>query len=230
MTLPVEYDLAWLGLGDIYNAAEAVGDTEIQAAVLEAQRIIDSRKYAHVAVRDWTQAEMVDLILLRADVHGIPRELPLGCAIAESGIRQYAERWGYRTAWGAAAVKTPQLDDDQAVLDAMAADGTPLDCSFGPGQQIVRFAPVGNQTMTPENVLVVRAWLFDPNNAIPLMTQKLADSYHDRRGRGFGQHEAIMQALYRYNTGGWAPPSGQFAGNVGNYTRALDRARQMLAA
>lgn len=227
-TLAPEYDLAWLGLGDVYNTAEAVGDAEIQAIVLDAQRIIDSRKYAHIAVRDWSEREMVDLILYRADYHGIPRVLPLGCAIAESNIRQYAERWGYRTAWGAAAVKTPQLDDDQAVLDAMAADGTPLDCSFSVGQQIVRFAPIGNQTMTPENVLVVRAWLFDPNNSIPLMVQKLADSYHDRVGRGYGEADAINLSLFRYNTGNWSPPSGQFASNVGNYNQALNRARAML--
>jgi len=228
--LAPEYDLAFLGAGDVYNAAAAVGDVELGELALSIQRFIDSRKFAHVPVRDWAVAEMVALSNQLADEAGIPRKLPLGCMIAESNIRQYAERWGYRTEWGVAAVATPSLDDDQAVLDQIAADGTPLDVSFGAPQQIVRYAPVGDGTMTPANVLVVRAWLFDPANSIPVMVSKLAGSFHDPNNPGTTEDERVMLSLYKYNTGNYRAPSGVFAGNVGNYRQALVRADAMLAA
>lgn len=100
--------------------------------------------------------------------------------------------------------------------------------SYGLGQQICLFAPVGDHTDTPENRAVCRDWLYDPNNAIPLMAEKLAASYRDRIGNGYSEDLAVMAALYRYNTGGWLPPSGRYAGNVGNYLQALERADVIL--
>lgn len=47
--LAPEYDLAWLASGDVYNAAEAVGDTELEQLALDIQRFIDSRKFAGVS-------------------------------------------------------------------------------------------------------------------------------------------------------------------------------------
>lgn len=112
----------------------------------------------------------------------------------------------------------------------MRADGTPLDCSFSIGQQIVAYAPVGDHTMTPENVLLVRAWLFNPENSIPLMVGKLAAFYHDGANPGTDEEGRTMNALYKYNTGRYAAPGGQFAGNIGNYERGLAQADALLAA
>lgn len=180
-------------------------------------------------MRDWTRAEIVSRIITECDAVGLPRRVGLGCGIAESGLRQYAERWGYHTAEGIRAAETPDIDDDQAVLDQLDADGTPLDVSFGVGQQIVRYAPVGDGTMTPANVLAVRAWLFDPANAISLMVTKLGLFFHDRTNPGIGDEGRGLYALYRYNTGRFVAPGGQFAGNVANYGRALLAADAELA-
>lgn len=151
-------------------------------------------------MKEWTRDAIIALIIAYADAAGVPRRLALGCGIAESNLRQYAERLGV---WP--------------------------DVSFGIGQQIVLYAPVGNGKDTPENRALVRDWLFDPNNAVPLMVGKLAQAYDDRIKAGYDPKEAEWQALYRYNTGGWAPPSGQYAGNVENYRRALAQADVLLA-
>jgi hypothetical protein len=106
------------------------------------------------------------------------------------------------------------------------------DVSFGVSQQIVLYAPVGDRTSSFENVMVVREWLSNPANALPLMVSKLGQFYDVFTGQGYGEEEAIFRSLYRYNTGNvnGAPPSGEYAGNVGNYRSAYNAAVAILAA
>lgn len=151
-------------------------------------------------LRDWTRDEIIAHTIAYSDAAGVPRRLTLACGIAESNLRQYATR-----------------------------EGTWPDVSYGVGQQIVKFAPVGNGKDTPENRELVKAWLYDPENAIPLMVKKLAEAYDDRRKAGYSDADAQWQALHKYNTGGWSPPSGQYAGNVENYRRAFVQADALLA-
>lgn len=180
-------------------------------------------------MREWTREEIIALIIAYSDAAGAPRRLPLACGVAESNLRQFAERYGYHTDEGMVAIETPQTDDDWVVINKMIADGTPVDCSFSIGQQIVVGAPVGDKTMTPENIKYVRQWLFNPENSVPLMVGKLAQSYDDRRKAGYSDVDAQWAALYKYNTNTWLPPGGQFAGNVGNYARGFVQADAILA-
>ena len=151
-------------------------------------------------LRDWTREEIIALIIAYSDAAGVPRRLTLACGIAESNLRQYATR-----------------------------EGTWPDVSYGIGQQIVKFAPVGNGKDTPDNRALVRDWLFNPQNSIPLMVKKLAEAYDNRLKAGYSDEDAQWQALYRYNTGGWLPPGGQYVGNVENYRRAFVAADALLA-
>jgi len=147
-------------------------------------------------VRDWTRDDIIGY----ADATGVPRRLALGCAIAESGLRQYATR-----------------------------EGVWPDVSYGIGQQIVEFAPVGDGSDTPENRDLVKAWLYDPENAISLMVGKLAQNYSDPHNPGVSEEDRQMAALARYNSGRWIIPS-DFSGNVGNYERGLAQADAILGS
>lgn len=205
------YDLTYENVTQIGENPDAAEDDKTFEAAVKA--LIRWRKgeqeYPFVAppaaeapaVRDWSRQEIIDRIIAESDARGIPRRLGIGAGIAESGLRQYAERNG----------KWP-------------------DVSYGIGQQIVLFAPVGDRSDTPANRELVKQWLFDPANAIPLMIQKLAGSFHDPNNPGTTEDERVMMALYRYNTGNYNAPGGIYAGNVGNYQRALAQADRMLAA
>lgn len=119
-------------------------------------------------------------------------------------------------------------DEARAVLLDIVRTEEP-DISFGLGQNIVMYAPVGDGSHTLENIKLVRDWLFDPNNAVPLMVGKLAQNYDNRIKAGYSDIDAQWAALYRYNTGTWLPPGGQYAGNVENYRRGFEQADAILA-
>lgn len=172
-------------------------------------------------MRDWSRDEIIAEIVRLCDEQDIPRRLGVGAGIAESNLRQYAERYGYHTNEGSGYALAGDLMGLQRVLDEMRSDGTPYDCSFGIGQQIVAFCPVGDKTMTPENVLVCREWLFDPANALPLMVGKLTLFFHDPNNPGTDEQGRILYSLAKYNTGRFVMPAGEWAGNVANYQRGL---------
>lgn len=148
------------------------------------------------SIRAWTRDEIIDGLLLAADERAVPRRLILGAAVAESGLNQFSEHIG----------KWP-------------------DVSYGLGSQTVRFAPVGDKTDTPANRALVRDWLFDPANAIPLMADKLAANFFDPNNPGVTEEDRIRWALWRYNAGSFRRPP---AANVTNYERGLTAADDIL--
>lgn len=150
-------------------------------------------------MRDWTREEIIARIIAYSDAAGVPRRLSLACGIAESNLRQYATREG----------KWP-------------------DVSYGIGQQIVLYAPVGNGKDTPENRELVKQWLYDPENAIPLMVGKLAANYDNRIKAGYSEADAQMLALAKYNSGQWTIPS-DYSANYDNYRRGFIQADAILA-
>lgn len=154
---------------------------------------------SEATVRDWTRDEIIARIIAYSDAAGVPRRLSLACGIAESNLRQYATREG----------KWP-------------------DVSYGIGQQIVLYAPVGNGQDTPENRAVVKQWLYDPENAIPLMVGKLAANYDNRIKAGYSEADAQMLALAKYNSGQWTIPS-DYSANYDNYRRGFIQADAILA-
>jgi hypothetical protein len=141
-----------------------------------------------------------------ADAAGIPLELALACAIAESGLNPKAARYG---AWP--------------------------DISFGYGQQIVLYHYLGDHTNTPENISAVRDAVFaDPQRNLNDMCQRLASDLQRVQGVDLSPvgGDQLLAALTVYNAGSWhkaGDPWWQaWAGNVRNYTGALARARDML--
>lgn len=185
----------------------------------------------------WSRQDIIDRTIQECDARGVPREGGLALEIAESNLDQYAERWGYETEYAKnliAMIGTYGLDYEgewgnnrtetgRQAFDAMIARinaKTPHDISFGVGQQIVKYAPVGTGEYDFENVMTVRSWLFDPGNSIPLAIEKYA-GYYDA-----SQPNAVLRALCLYNWpgGGGAP----YQGNGANYRRAIAQAEAIL--
>jgi hypothetical protein len=141
-----------------------------------------------------------DLINELADARDIPAELLVAQAIAESGLNESAERWAYQrddgnyvnlTSQAQAAIAAEDWDALQHILDVINSYGS-KDISFGPGQQTVAFASVGDQSQSLDNVLAVRdQFLTDPAFALQTMADQLAVYWHDY-GDG-------SEAMGRYN-------------------------------
>lgn len=176
----------------------------------------------------WTNDDTFRLTARTCDELQTPRKLGMRCVIAESGGRRDAERWGYWTEEGRRAAEQRDFPAIQRVLDKMAAarytHGVDMtyDASFGAGQQIVIYAPVGNRKMTPENCLAVREWAFNPFDAVPLMVWKLTIHYDRFRGMGDDDETAQLKSCYVYNTGelDGSPPGGVWASNALSYRQA----------
>lgn len=141
-----------------------------------------------------------------ADAAGIPLELALACAIAESDLNPRAERRG---AWP--------------------------DISFGYGQQIVLYHYLGDHTSSPENIAAVREGVFaDPQWNLDDMCKRLASDLQRVQNVDLGPvaGDQLLGALVVYNSGSWHSANdawwGAWSGNVRNYQRALTQAREML--
>lgn len=182
----------------------------------------------------WTTHDTVRLIdsSRRAELRPPPLLLPVRLSIAEAGLRWDAARWGYYYRdRGELAAMRGDLAEVAEVLRLMRLDDTPFDCSWGPGQQIPIYAPVGDRTMAPSNVLLVRHWLLNPFNSVPLMVHKITALYWRFRDLGDGDETAQLKACYAYNTGDLegTAPGGRYASNAVAYQLAGPRARAVLA-
>lgn len=134
-----------------------------------------------------------------AQRHQIPVIGLLACLEAESGLDPFAERYG---AWP--------------------------DVSFGLGQQAVAYAPVGDGTNTDANIDLVRAWLFDRDNAIETAARHLARAYAVARQAG---DDSLLGGLIVYNAGHYPYPESDYwtrwAGNIANYRAAIEWAQTL---
>lgn len=90
-----------------------------------------------IDVRSQEGTDLTPLINAAARKYRLPTRCITAQLIAESNLRERAERWG---AWP--------------------------DISFGLGQQTVKYASVGDHSASPENIALVRDWYFDPAHAI----------------------------------------------------------------
>ncbi|MCX6020481.1 MAG: hypothetical protein NTZ05_01895 [Chloroflexi bacterium] len=126
-----------------------------------------------------------------------------------------AERWG---AWTDEAEDAIDDGDDEAL--AWIISQAKPDISFGPGQKIVQYAPVGDQTHTVANCLFVRQYIFDHREqATYWAAQQLASilPYVDNDP---------LRAMVVYNSGGdnlfedWY--RAKHAGNIKRYEHALE--------
>jgi len=179
----------------------------------------------------WTRYDVARLVVREADQQNVKRKLALRTGIAESGLQVYSERWGLHTNEGRAAAEARDFAAIERVLAKMRADKHTYDCSFGVGQKIVIYAPVGNQTMTPANILEVREWLFNPYNAVRVMVDQIGGLYRHFLAWGKDDEQTQLMALYAYNTGKMdgTPPDGEYASNAIAYQRAGVEASVLMA-
>lgn len=134
-----------------------------------------------------------DAINAAGEKYGIPPIMLVGGAIMESGLGANMERWG-----------------------------TWPDVSFGPWQQTVRYAPIGNQSNTIENVDYVRDILLnDFDQALDIAAPQYAEHWANTGGNP-------LETYSRYNGGAGM----DFADNpnAGHIQASWDAAQQYLEA
>lgn len=165
-----------------------------------------------------------------ASAAGIPLQLALACALAESGLNPRAERWGGMTGQAQQAIAA----GDNALLQAIIDETWP-DISFGYSQKIVEFHYLGDHSQSVDNCLAVRAGVFaDPDRNLVEMANQLAGCMATAQAGDLSPvgGDPLLGALIVYNAGHLpaadSPWWGQWAGNVANYKAALDRAAGMV--
>ncbi len=165
-----------------------------------------------------------------ANEAGIPLELILAGAIAESGLNPRAERWGTMTVQAQAAIAQGDMQWLQSIINA-----TWPDISFGLSQKVVAYHYLGDRSRTVENCLAVREGVFaDPERNLMEMAVQLNDCLFDVYGCDLSKvgWDPLLAALVVYNHGSYPPAWDDYwtrwAGNVASYRGALDRARSMI--
>jgi N-acetyl-anhydromuramyl-L-alanine amidase AmpD len=171
---------------------------------------------ARVIAQD-TGQDLAELFNAEAAHVGVPAELLVALAIAETELCVSAERWGRHTVAARAALAA----DDRAALAALLATieaETPGDVSFGLFQQTVRWADEGDHTGSLENIFAIRELYEDPRHATAVAARKLGVYW-----RKYGDP---LEALCRYNK-----PSlpGSQSPHRQRYRESLERARAYIA-
>lgn len=164
-------------------------------------------------------------------------ELPLwyvlACAIAESGLNQYAERWGSQTAAAKAATIAAANRGDIAALEPIVR-AAGADVSFGFGQQTVQLF-YGAAPYKVADCLALRQRSFnEPAWNITDMCQRIRG--HMDRAQTSGQlwrvnGDLYLAGLLGYNSGvGWHEQWywDRYGGNVASYKAAISRAKAMV--
>lgn len=178
-----------------------------------------------------TQGEDIRGVLEQvAAQYGLPLWFVLACAIAESGLNRYAERWNGLTPTAKKAI----LDQDWTTLQSVI-DRSGEDISFSYGQQTLQLFV--QRPYTVEEALQVRSYLFDdPARALADMAQRMQAQLH--RAGTEGQPylpkaggDIYLAALLYYNSGvGWYEDWywERYQANVANYRGAMRRAKEMV--
>lgn len=194
--------------------------------VVSASRATSSTAILNVEGKDIRPA-----LAVAVQTAGIPMELALACAIAESGLNPKAERWGGRTEEARGAIRLGSLD----LLRQIIRDVWP-DISFGYGQRVVAFHWAGDRQPTAENCIAVRDTVFsNPGRDLLEMARKLNDCLADTYGADLSPvgGDCLLGALVAYNAGHIPAPGDSWwedwAGNVAAYRWALAQARGILA-
>jgi hypothetical protein len=113
--------------------------------------------------------------------------------------------------------------------------GSGMDISFGISQRIVPYHWYGNGSLTVENVLAVREYVFEhPDEDIRHMCSKLAGCYQQAQNGDLSpvDGDANLGALAIYNGGHLYPADDpwwqRWSSNIASYKVALERAKEML--
>lgn len=173
--------------------------------------------------------ELRQLIYGIADEYGLPRELVLALAQAESGCNSDAERWYSYTREAKEAIAANDTQRLQTIVDSITNYHHSDDISFGCMQQTWRwsdeYAQQYGKSLVGRNDLAAimdfRSKYLDPEvalrNAAPKLVRILARP--DVQGD-------ILMALYKWNRAavGVMPPPG----NQLNYQRSLEQAQKWI--
>lgn len=161
-----------------------------------------------------------------AGINGIPVQLPLACAIAESGLRPDAERWGRETTAAQGAIARQDWGALQAIINRAGSD-----VSFGLGQRVVPYHYYGDLSLTVSNCLAVRAYVFNHEaEDVWEMCNFLGDHYRKAGTADLSPTggDRLLMALCAYNAGHVPTPSEAYwttrAATVVRYREALQTA------
>lgn len=138
--------------------------------------------------------------------------------MAESGRipNPYAERWGRRTYDAAIALN----DNNYAYLKAIIVEVWP-DISFSYCQQIVLYHYFGDRSSSINNILAVRAHVFEnPRENVRDGAKRLANCIE----RSPDEDKSFLAAMSIYNTGSYKAPADSWS-NRSNYERSFELAK-----
>jgi hypothetical protein len=162
--------------------------------------------------------------------YGLPLWFVLACAIAESGLNRYAERWDGLTPLAKKAIQEQDWTTLQSIIDRSGED-----ISFSYGQQTLQlFVP---RPYTVDEALSVRTMLFsDPVAAIDDMTARMQQQLLRATNEGAAHlwrtgGDPYLAALLFYNSGTYWMNDAywtKYAGNVANYKGAIRRAKELV--
>jgi hypothetical protein len=184
-----------------------------------------------VTIRNARGDDITHDLTSAAETHGIPLELALGVAIAESGLRPDAERWGTLTTQARDAI----TNRDMVLLQDIIMRAWP-DISYGYGQQIVKFHYLGDLSPTVDNCLAVRTAVFnDPVTNLRDMCKRLAARLKQAQQTSLSRTDGdvLLMAAVIYNRGHIPVDVAEWTAiqsRVDHYRRSLAQARAMLAA
>lgn len=188
-----------------------------------------STRDTSLEIRNTLGQDLGPLFLEAAATAGISVQLLIACAIAESGLNPYAERWGRETTAARAAIQAGDHEALQAILDRVWPD-----VSFGYSQRIVLYHDLGDRSRTVANVLAVRDQVFaHPDHELARMATLLASHQANARSADLSRVDGDVElaALVSYNAGHLPPPASSYwsvyAGNVASYRAAFARAREL---
>lgn len=183
--------------------------------------------------------DITGIMMAAADHAKIPLQLALGCAIAESRLNPYAERWGRETDRAKALIEQKDWDSLGLLINRVLQISP--DISFGYGQQIVRYHLLGNHTETVDNCLLVRAQTFaDPPGNLVDMANRLASYLRTASTKDLTPVDGnpLLGACAIYNHGHWpsnddpvklAKEWRDLKPNLDNYRKGLSDAATILA-
>lgn len=170
------------------------------------------------------------MLVAASGAAGIPLELALAVAMAESALNSKAERWGSMTSQAQAAIIGGDMDLLQAIIDEVWPD-----ISFGLSQRIVEYHYLGDGSQRADNCLSVREGVFaDPARDLQEMCTKLATCLATAQAANLGPvgGDPLLGACVVYNAGHYPTADDSWwstwSANAASYRAALDRAAGMI--
>lgn len=252
--LAPEYGIAFKALGDVVNAADAVGDTELAEIGKSGQRLIEERKQDPVwvaadppppdpepaqpsPVRKVSREEFEAYMARRAPDYGLTPRVAVACGVAEGGLDHFAARIGTETDYGLQLLALADEIGIDTVGNWAGDESRPMT-----GRQAwdelrarvgadISFGPMqetvqhfGDKSSRYENVAAFRAWTITK----PFEAIDWALAYLTTKYNP-DEADAEFKALCRYNwpAGGGKPYT---KGVEANYRNGLTRADAILAA